>query len=75
MHSPFVVGDRVLTVTLAGSVLRTPAHRTHVAHIFMLGEYFGIAHFLFLDAMLRLVWCATKNLLNICEYEIFGEII
>lgn len=55
MHSPFVVGDCVLTVTLAGSVLRTPAHRTHVAHIFMLGEYFGIAYLLLLEVMLGLV--------------------
>ncbi len=74
MHSPFVVGDCVLTKALVGSVLRTPAHRTQVAHSFILGEYFGIVHLLYHNATLGSVCSATKDRLNICEETIFKEI-
>ena len=67
MHSPFVVGDCVLTKALVGSVLRTRDHRTHVAHNFILGEYFGTVRLLQSDAMLGSACSATKDRLNICE--------
>lgn len=74
MHSPFVVGDWVLTKALVGSALRTPAHRTHVAHSFILGEYFGTHCLLNNNATLGSVCSATKDRLNICKHDIFREI-
>lgn len=67
MHSPFVVGDCVLTKALVGSVLRTPAHRTHVAHNFILGEYVGTVRLLQSTVMLGSVRSAIEYRLNICE--------
>ena len=67
MHSPFVVEDCVLTKTLVGSVLRTPAHRTHVAHNFIFGVYFGTVHLLQSTVMLGSVRSAIEYRLNICE--------